>query len=330
MLRGVRLLIFGLTVAGLASAQADWRFAHPNADVRVSVNLQAVLKSPAVAEMVKKAQTGPKDQAAQMQFALGLLSSVDRVSLSVRQIGAQAKDPDVLVLIEGRFDPASLQSMFPSKGTSHVKQVGPHAVLIGEGASFNQAVQRLAGPPTAGLSDELEQSDIWFSGNSALLSQPAASQSVPPAFRAMRAFSFGMNLSDSTELNLILTAADAAGASQMLQSFRESMGPLTQTPQAAAMIEQALQMKQDGAKVRVHFVAPPELMRMAQAQAASGSFAQQLQPLMGMFGMPGASSAAPVQNPRTTVRTPAIADPPSTGKIMIYGLDDGPHEVKNK
>jgi len=329
MLRGVRLLIFGLT-ACVASAQVDWRFAHPNADLRVNVNLQAVLKSPAVAEMVKKAQAGPKDQAAQMQFVMGLLSSVDRVSISARQLSAKAKEPDVLVLIAGRFDPASLQSMFPSTGTSHVKQVGPHEVLIGEGASFNQALQRLAGPPVPGLSDELEQSDIWFAGNAALMSQPAASQSVPPAFRAMRAFSFGMNLTDSTELNVILTAADAAGASQMLQSFRESMAPLTQTPQAAAMLAQALDMKQDGAKVRVHFVAPPELMRMAQAQAASGSFAQQLQPLMGMMGLPGASNAAPAQNPRSTVRTPTIADPPSTGKIMIYGLDDGPHEVKTK
>src|SRR5579871_6325046 len=123
MLRGVRLLIFGLT-ACVASAQVDWRFAHPNADLRVNVNLQAVLKSPAVAEMVKKAQAGPKDQAAQMQFVMGLLSSVDRVSISARQLGAKAKEPDVLVLIAGRFDPASLQSMFPSTGTSHVKQVG--------------------------------------------------------------------------------------------------------------------------------------------------------------------------------------------------------------
>jgi hypothetical protein len=328
MQRGARLFLFGLTAFSVASAQADWRFAHPNADVRINVNLQAVMKSPAVAEMVKKAQAGPKDQAAQTQFVLGLLSSVDRVFISARQIGAEAKDADVLVLIAGSFDPSSLQSSFPSTGKSKVKQVGPHAVLIGEGTSFNQAVVRLAGPPAAAPSDELEQSDIWFSGNAALMSQPSASQSVPPAFKAMRTFSFGVNLSDSTELSMILTAADAAGASQMLKAVRESLGPLTQTPQGAAMFEQALQIKQDGAKVRMHFVAPPELMRMAQAQAASGSFAQQLQPLMGMMGLPGGSATAP--RPQGTVRTPIVADPPSNGKIMIYGLDDGPHEVKSK
>src|SRR5579863_6231310 len=185
MHRGARLLIFGLTAVSVASAQADWRFAHPNADVRINVNLKSVMKSPAVGEMVKKAQTGPKDQIAQMQMVLGLLSTVDRVSISARQVGAGAKDADVLVLVAGTFDPASVQSFFPSTGTSHVKAVGPHAILIGEGASFNQALQRMAGPPAAGPSDELEQNDIWFSGNAALLSQPSAAQSVPPAFRAM-------------------------------------------------------------------------------------------------------------------------------------------------
>src|SRR5580704_13284257 len=45
MLRGARLLIFGLTTVGLLNAQADWGFAHPNADMRISVNLQAVMKS---------------------------------------------------------------------------------------------------------------------------------------------------------------------------------------------------------------------------------------------------------------------------------------------
>jgi hypothetical protein len=341
MLRGMRLLVFGLTAIGFSQAQADWRFAHPNADVRISVNLQAVMKSPPIVELVKKAQSGPKDQAAQMQFALGLLSSVDRISISARQIGAAtpakkaqaAGDTDVLAFVTGSFDPAFIQSFFPSTGTSRVKQIGPHSILIGEGASFDQAVLRMAGSPSAGPSDELEQSDIWFSGNAAVMSQPSTSQAMPPAFKAMRAFSFGMNLGDSTELSMILTANDAAGASQMLKAVRESLGPLTQAPQAAAMLEQALQIKQDGARLRLHFVAPPELMRMAQAQAASGSFAQQLQPLMGMMGLPGGSataSSAAAQGPKGTVRTPIVADPPSNGKIMIYGLDDGPHEVKSK
>jgi hypothetical protein len=329
MHRGGRLFIFGLACIGggvtsVAHAQADWRFAHPNADMRISVNLQAVLKSPTITAMVKKAEEGPQDQSAQVHFVLGLLSSIDRVSISARQTSSASlasKDSDALVLVTGSFDPSSIRSMFPSTGAGQVKQVGPHAILIGQGASFTQAVQRMAGPALARPSDELEQSDIWIAGSSALLSQPT-SQTVPPAFKAMRGFSLGMNLGESPEASMILTATTPAAATQMLTAFQEMVGPLRGTPQAATFLENALQMKQDGAKVRLHFLAPPELMRMAQAQAASGSFVEQLQPLMGMLGLPGSSGAA------TPAKTPA---PPSNGgKIMIYGLDDGPHEVKTK
>jgi hypothetical protein len=320
MHRGVRLLMSGFGFIGLVQAQADWRFAHPKADMRMSVNLQAVLKSPAVAEALKKAGTGPKDQAMQIQLALGLLSTVDRISISARQ-GATGsltgKDSDVLVLVTGSFDPQMIQSFFPSKGTSQVKQVGPHAVLIGEGPSFAQAVQRMAGEMTSRPADELEQSDIWIAGSSALMSQPATTPSnIPPAFKAMRAFSLGVNLGDSPEANVVLSAADAGSAAQMLTAFRAMLAPLTQAPQAA-MLEQALQMKQDGSKVRIHFLPPPEVMRFAQAQAASVSYAEQLQPLLGMMGMTPGPKKDPPQ-------------PANGGKIMIYGLDDGPHEVKTK
>ena len=73
--------------------------------------------------------------------------------------------------------------------------------------------------------------------------------------------------------------------------------------------------------MRLHLLVPPEMMQFAQSQAASGSFAAQLQPLMGMLGLPGSSSAAPAKAP---------PPPDNGGKILIYGLDDGPREVKTK
>jgi len=284
MHRGARLFIFGLVLAGLAQAQADWRFAHPDADVRMSVNVQAVLKAPAVTEILRQ-----KDQPAQVQTILALLSSVDRISISARQTG---QDQDVLALVTGSFDPSLIQPLFPSNGSGQVKQVGPHAILIGEGVSFTQAVQRMTGAAAAGSSDELERSDVWIAGKMA---------QAPPAFQAMQAFSFGLNLGDSPEMNVVVDATDSAGAVQALIVLREILRPLGP----------ALEAKQDGPKVRLHFLLPPEMLRFAQAQAASGSFGSQLQPLMGMLGLAG---------------TP----PANGGKIMIYGLDEGPREVKTK
>jgi hypothetical protein len=293
MHRGPRLFIFGFACMGLAQAQADWRFAHPNADMRMTVNVQAVLKAPALTGMLRQ-----KEQPAQVQLGLDLLSSVDRISISARQTG---KDQDVLVLVTGSFDPSSIQALFPSSGASQVKQVGPHAILIGEGESFTQAVQRMAGLAPVGPSGELEQSDIWLAGSAALMSLQQVLPMAPPAFKAMRAFSFGLNLGDSPELNVVLNADGADGAAQMLSALRDILGPPGQ----------ALEGRQDGAKIRLHFLLPPEVMRAAQSQAASSSFAEQLQPLMGMLGLAGAA-------------------PANGGKIMIYGLDDGPREVKTK
>ncbi len=307
MHRGARLLIVGFACIGLAQAQADWRFAHPNADIRMSVNVQAVLKAPSVIQALR--QQG-KDQP-QVQLMLALVSSVDRISISARQKGKDPKDSDVLVLVTGSFDPSTIQSLFPSKGTSQVKQVGPHAILVGDGPSFAQAVQRMAGAAENKPLDELDQSDIWIAGSSELMASQQTAQ-VPPALKALRMFSLGVNLGDSPEVNVVLGATDSPGAAQLLSAIREMLGPPGK----------ALEAKLDGAKIRMHYVLPPEMMRFAQSQAASVSFADQLQPFMGMLGLPGSSGAAP----------PAKAPPPPSngGKIMIYGLDDGPREVKTK
>jgi hypothetical protein len=116
-------------------------------------------------------------------------------------------------------------------------------------------------------------------------------------------------LGAAPEMNVILGAADSNGAGQMLRAVRQMLGPAGQ----------ALDGKQDGAMVRLHLLLPPEMMRFAQAQAASGSFAEQIQPLMGLLGLPSSSGPA---------KAPPL--PANGGKIMIYGLDDGPREVKTK
>lgn len=268
MLRGAGLLSLGLACLGFVQAQPDWRFAHPNADMRISFNVQTLLKAPSVIEALHSNQNQ-----AETQLVVGFLSSIDRISVSSRETG---KDSDVLVLVTGNFDSSSIQSMFPSSGTSQVKQVGPHAVLIGEAASFSEAVQRMAGEAPAGTRDELEQSDIWVAGSSDLI-YPQQGSPAPPALKAMRTFSLGLNLGDSPEINVALNAIDADGAAQILSALREIMGPLGQ----------ALDAKQGGPKVRLHFPLPPEIIRMAQAQALSGSLPEQLQPLMGLLGLAG-------------------------------------------
>jgi hypothetical protein len=307
MLRYTAMLL-GLVCAARAQTPADWRFAHPDADLRLSVNVQAVLRSPAFAAAMKQSQAQmPKEQQAAVQQVLGLVSTIERISISARQ-KTVPKDSDVLVLVSGSFDPKTVQQFFPSKGTSQVRQIGPNALLIGETASFAAALRRVEGPAST-FHNEFEQSDIWLDVGPRILTQPHNAQ-TPPAFRNIQAISLGLNLTESPELNLSLRATDAASAQQMLTGIQALMALAVPAPKESELLNTALQMRLEGDRLRVHFVAPPELMRAAQQQAASGAIPQ-LELLRGMLGL----SSAPAKEPDTG------------GKIVIYGLDGGPREV---
>ncbi len=314
MIRTFAVVLAAFSALSPVQAQTDWRFAHPDADLRLSVNLQALMKSPLVQQALRQAEQQAGPNGAQVQMILGLLASVDRIAVSARQAPGAAPNakPDALELVSGSFDPKSILGFFPPGGITRVQPVGPRSILIGEGPAFTQAVERLGRPAGTRTPDEFEQSDIWISGGPGLMK--SAGQ-APPAFRSLRAFSLGLSLGAAPELNMVLQAADTAGATELLAGIHELMAKSIPAPQAA-MLEQALQMVQDGPRVRFHFMTPPELIQAAQEQAASGSLPPQLQGLLGIFGMGGGASAAAPQPPA------------NGGKIMIYGLDGGPREVQ--
>jgi hypothetical protein len=219
-----------------------------------------------------------------------------------------------------------IAGFFPSTGTSKVKVVGPHTLLIGEGDSFAAAEGRLNGPTILG--DELEGSDLWLSMGSDFLARQMKQQGAQQAMAlpGMRAVSMGFNLGtgDAPEINMLLTAIDEAGAGEILKALQTAMGQMAlATPTAGGGVK-ALSLKQEGAKVRMHYVIPPEMMalgqQLARQQAASGALPAQLAPLLGMFGMGGAAKA-----PSTPAQTP-----PNDGVIKIYGLDGGPKVIQPK
>lgn len=330
------LLLVGFCSLGLAqsgaisSAPADWRFAHPDADMKISVNFQTVLKSEAFikgfeqSQALKKGNAQGKDNGVQVELVMGLLRTVDRVSVSAHQ--KAPNDMDVLAEVTGSFDPQLIAGFFPSTGKSQVKSVGPHTILIGEGDSFTQAVARMAGPASANeaAADEAGH-DLWIEGSAAFLAKQSG-QPLPPMLQSVRGFAMGLTLSESPVFDLVLNAADDSGAGQIL-TMLQAMAPLLTASPATASAAKGLTFKQDGTKVRARFVMPPEMVTMLQQQAVSaangatsgaGGLAQ-LAPLLGSFGIGGGSSPKPV---------PAAPPPPQNGgKIMIYGLDDGPKQL---
>jgi hypothetical protein len=307
-----------------ASQPVDLRFAQPDADVKMSLNVQAFLNSPTVAKAI--ADGGARAQgnanAMQIQLVLALLKTVDRVSLSVRQ--KEGKDMDVLAQLTGSFDPQLIAGMFPSAGSSKVKVVGPHTLLIGDGDSFVAAAARLEGPPLQ--DDELETSDFWISIGADFLTRQMRQQTGQAmSFPAMRGISLGLNWKgDAPEINTLLTAVDEAGASNLLKTLQAGMALAAQSNPAAGGALKSFSLTQDGAKVRMHYVIPPEMIalgqQLARQQAASGAVPAQLMPLLGIFGLggdatPPSAPARPSQN---------------GGVIKIYGLDGGTKVIQPK
>jgi hypothetical protein len=313
------------------AAAIDWRFAHPDADMKMSINLQALLNSPAVAKAIEQGRAQAKENAMQFDLVVALLRQVDRVSVSVREKAALkaagAKDPDVLVQVTGSFDPQMIAGFFPSTGKGKVKVVGPHTILIGEGDSFALAAGRMTETAAPVPGDELDQNDIWIATSYSFVARQTngADKSMPPALRNLQGISVGLNVGEAPEFNVLLTAADAAGAGEILKMFQEMMGQMAQSNAAAGAAAKALDLKLEGAKLRMHYVLPPEVLAMAQQQAASSGLPAQLAPLLSTFGMGSFGAATPAKGPAGTV---SIAPPPDNGgKIMIYGLDSGPKEV---
>jgi hypothetical protein len=208
-----------------------------------------------------------------------------------------------------------------------VRAVGSHTVLIGDGASFTAALRRMSGAAASprGLDDELAGSDIWISGDANLMNQTAARRTVgaaPPVLQSLRAFSLGLNLGASPELSLVLRAANADAAGKMMAMLDQLQAQLKTSPQAA-IVQNALDIRREGTRLRIHFVVPAEVMQMAQAQVASGALSAQMQPLLRLMGL-GSTAGTPA-----TAVDPQTPPPPANGgKIMIYGLDGGPREVK--
>jgi hypothetical protein len=90
----------------LAAGKTDWRFAHPNAAALISLNIRAILSSPALESLFSQF-TGqltaqfPGLNPSDLSKTRALLSSVDRICVSVQSGGAT---PETVALITGHFD----------------------------------------------------------------------------------------------------------------------------------------------------------------------------------------------------------------------------------
>jgi hypothetical protein len=309
--------------------KVDWRFAHPRPDLLLSINLGKIVRSPYFAQSLQESFNMTSDvDKAKIDLILKMVGTVERVQVSLRSTQVK-NDPDYLVLVTGNLDNMVRQMLTQqSKGmTVESREVSPGAILFGKPAVIDQAVRRMSGTTSPYIASDLSSSDLWIAGEPNLL-QASTNGPLPPGVDALKHFSLGMNFRDSLELNANLSMLNVDGAEKMIAMYNLLVAQASQTPEAAELMHEA-KIDRQGAEVHFRLSVPMATLQSRMKTASPG--VGQMPALLRMLGM---SSPAAQPTPVQTISAPPIpapiappAEAPKPGKIMIYGLDDGPKEV---
>lgn len=318
-------------------SKVDWRFAHPKPDLLLSMNVGKIVRSPYLAQSLQESFNMTSDvDKAKLDLILKMVGTVERVQVSLRSTQVK-NDPDYLILVTGNLDGMVRQMLTQqSQGAAVVsREVSPNAILFGKAGLIDQAVQRMSGTTTPYIASDLSSSDLWIAGDAGLL-QGTTNGPLPPGVDALKRFALGLNFGDPLELNANLSMANEDGAEKMVAMYNLLTAQAAQSPEAAALAS-AAKIDHQGSEVHFRFSAPLSMLQSqmksaSQGTGAAGLGAGQLPALLGMLGMsqpasPAVAPAAPA-TPSPVVAPAPIPQPP--GKIMIYGLDDGPREVGTK
>ena len=229
------------------------------------------------------------------------------------------------------------------------RQIASNAILFGKAAGIEQAMRRMSGASAPFIANELSSSDLWIAGDTGLLRSTAntalhAGGPLPAGLDSLKRFALGANFRDPVQLNLNLSMLNEDDARKLLAMYQLLVAQArSQTPEAEELAR-ATKVDVQGSEVHFRFSASvsllqSQLMKAGMAAGAAGDLGSGALPaLMSRFGMgpaaqPAATSAAPAPAGMRPAVVPTVSEiaPPVTpqkpGKIMIYGLEDGPREV---
>lgn len=310
-LRTAALLICFVTSGLLAQESSqDWRFAHPGATLVGGFRLKATLDSPLVNALI--AQATAKDPSAGPMVAMmkAALSGVTEVRFSVRDMG-KGKDPDVLALVSGVLDDTTANALMAPKTKTTLHRIDANTVLMGQGQSLEDALDRMRKPAVALQDRALDRGkaiahhDLWMAG-----SLPAMPMTFP-VLDSLRGLAFGLTMQKDLNVEVAVEMATPKMAEDLVSSARKSQA------QQPASVGAALHSEVDGSTARFQVVMEGDQLLQAARQAMEGNTGSS--PLAALLG--GSSSPAP----QFAESTPAK---PKRDTIMIYGLEDGPREIK--
>ena len=261
----------------------DWRFAHPGATMVGGFRVQATLESPLVNALIAQAIAKNPSAGPMIQMAKGVLGGVTEVRFSVRDMG-KGKDPDVLALVSGVLNDAAAGALTQGKSKTSVHRIDANTLLIGEGQSLEDAVDRMS-KPAVGLqaravthSKDLSKNDLWIAG--ALPELPM----TLPVLDSLRGIALGTSAQADLRIEIALETNSPKAAEELVSSARRSQA---QQPGLGA----ALQSEVDGSTARFRFVMEGNQVIQAVQQAIENQSAPSA--ITGLLGSTG--PGVPVQ-----------------------------------
>ena len=329
---GIALLVFAATAAAQTNA---WELGHPDAKLLLGIDLKSIRESAAWQLFRDQAKTQPPASGMQA-IGMGILEQVNHIFVSSpANSTANAKtNPPFLLAVEGKFPIDQLKPFLQSAprrfGTADIYRLSKTdsttlavmdgLLLLGDENSVLSAIDRRGHAllPASKLLVRAKAlastNDFWVIADESLSKfRPASATSNPLATQfasQIKGLDFGLAVREGFQFELSLATENDAAASQMAQMFATQiqlgLASEPNTPQAAEMV-QKLKIDSLGNRVRVSLaLSNEELAALLQAEQTA-----RMQ----------VAAAAP-QTPRPAAR------PAKPGKIVIYGLDDGPREIQ--
>jgi hypothetical protein len=221
------------------------------------------------------------------------------------------------------------------------REIAPNAILFGKATAVDLAARRMSGTTAPFIADDLSSSDLWLAGDtgllrsaagSSLLAGGAGSAGLPAGLNTLKRFALGLNFRDPVQLNMNLSMLNEDEARKMLAMYQLLVAQAADSPESAELVR-AAKVNVQGAEVHFRFSASVSMLQGQMKKSGIGAGAVSadaragaLAALMSGFGMGIAGRGAASAPSVVPVVAPAVV-PQTPGKIMIYGLDDGPREV---
>lgn len=331
MLRFVSSL---LLFSGMVSAQVDWRFAHPGADMLIGFNLKSLIASPAGAP-IREALGG---FGGMNRDRLRMLEDVEEIYVSVRSKyvkGRPSGEPMGVILLRGNFDNGDIMKLFAGQPKVVVHLVDRRTIILGDEESMRAAAQRLKGDdalesPVIGRAKELAAAnDFWMVGSPAPVyaMKPRGSMKnqgmlseIENIFDNLRSFSMGVSFRDELSMDLGLNLRTKAAADQLMSLYRRFEADMQKTPEGQknwAEMAKALEVHPNGSSVRIQMHGSMDNLQAALKQGLPPAVVQ-------LAGQRPAAAPVVVPTPAPSpVPSPAPVPVPVRRTVRVYGMESG-------